>query len=388
MDKHKINQTITLLFVFLIFLIPCLKAQVVINEIGWMGTQHSANDEWIELYNNSSSAIDLSGWQLKSTDENPSITLDGTINSHRYYLLERTSDNTISDISADKIYTGALNNTGENISLIDNKSNTIDQVNCSAGWFAGKNSDKTSMERIDPYTNGSSSNNWGNNNRSTINGHDASDNTIYGTPRHKNSIMDQSLPVLITSFQARLKNDNIIINWYCHYTDVIILFNLYGSHNNIDYTKISEIPVEYNKNNYQCIDKEIKENGTYFYKLEIIENNGSKKYYGPIDIVIEKNNAENNQSTLNIFPNPFNPATTFCFNILEQDWSSNISFKIFNCLGRHITTLTRKISSPGQFKITWNGCDAKGVSVPSGIYFVKLFAADRILASSRMLKLK
>ena len=35
---------------------------VVISEIAWMGTTASSNDEWIELYNNTSSAIDFAGW--------------------------------------------------------------------------------------------------------------------------------------------------------------------------------------------------------------------------------------------------------------------------------------------------------------------------------------
>jgi hypothetical protein len=37
---------------------------VVISEIAWMGTSTSANDEWIELYNNSASPVSLSGWLI------------------------------------------------------------------------------------------------------------------------------------------------------------------------------------------------------------------------------------------------------------------------------------------------------------------------------------
>ena len=42
---------------------------VVINEVGWMGTQASASDEWIELYNPGPTTVDLSSVYL-SDDRN------------------------------------------------------------------------------------------------------------------------------------------------------------------------------------------------------------------------------------------------------------------------------------------------------------------------------
>jgi len=58
--------------------------KVVINEVAWAGTQCSANDEWIELYNNTSEAIDLTGWVLKAVDGSPIITLQGIISPCGY----------------------------------------------------------------------------------------------------------------------------------------------------------------------------------------------------------------------------------------------------------------------------------------------------------------
>jgi len=39
----------------------------------------------------------------------------GFITAHGFYLLERTDDTTVSDIGADQIYTGGLNNNGETL---------------------------------------------------------------------------------------------------------------------------------------------------------------------------------------------------------------------------------------------------------------------------------
>lgn len=132
---------------------------VVISEVAWMGTSTSYNDEWIELYNNTGSAINLSGWTLKATDNQPSINLTGTIPAHGYFLLERTDDTSVSGVAADLIYTGTLENGGEVLELRDNTNTLIDVVG-SGAWYAGNNSSKATMERINKMTSGTNSSNW------------------------------------------------------------------------------------------------------------------------------------------------------------------------------------------------------------------------------------
>ncbi len=123
---------------------------IVVNEIAWMGTESSYSDEWIELYNNTDSAVNLDGWALKAVDDTPKIDLAGIIPGKGFYLLERTDDTTIPNITADHIYTGALSNKGEYLQVFDSQNNLVDEVNCGDGWFAGNNSTKQTMERINP----------------------------------------------------------------------------------------------------------------------------------------------------------------------------------------------------------------------------------------------
>ena len=124
-----------------------ISPDVVINEIAWMGTTNSANDEWVELYNNTDNSINLDGWQLVAQDGTPKITLSGLIPVNGFYLLERTNEDTVPGISADKIYTGALENSGENLKLYDNLNNIVDEVNCSEKWLAGDSAAKQTMEK-------------------------------------------------------------------------------------------------------------------------------------------------------------------------------------------------------------------------------------------------
>ncbi|WP_226577106.1 phospholipase D-like domain-containing protein [Halobacillus litoralis] len=132
------------------------KNDIVINEIAWMGTNVSYNDEWVELYNTTDSSVSLEGWTLNAADGSPQITLSGAIPANGYYLLERTSDATVPEAEADVIYSGSLSNSGETLELNDG-TQVIDSVDA---WYAGDNSTKATMEREDPQVSGTSSSNW------------------------------------------------------------------------------------------------------------------------------------------------------------------------------------------------------------------------------------
>ena len=191
-------------------------SMVVINEIGWMGTATSSNDEWIELYNTTANQIDLSGWTLKSKDGTPNISLSGNIGSFGFYLLERTADTTISDILVDKTYSGALGNGGESLELHDGSGNLKDSADFASGWPAGDNTTKSSMERIDPRQSGDNAINWATNNGITKNGHDAAGQPINGTPRSKNSVYVSLKPSSVTNLAVTGLDGNFgrsILTW-------------------------------------------------------------------------------------------------------------------------------------------------------------------------------
>lgn len=117
---------------------------VVINEIAWMGSTADTADEWIELYNNRNTRIDLTGWRLYAADGSPSIDLSGSIGGQGFYLLERGDDGSVPEVGANLVYTGALGNTGEVLYLADANGNLVDTVNA---WYAGDVASKATMER-------------------------------------------------------------------------------------------------------------------------------------------------------------------------------------------------------------------------------------------------
>gem|GEM_PF-336900 len=167
-------------------ILPPNAGRVIVNEVAWAGTAASTSDEWLELYNTSSGDVDLTGWNL-SDGGDISITLVGTIAAGGYYLLERTADDTVSDIPADQIYSGGLGNAGESLTLRDAGGSIVDTANGNGGeWPAGLVADYRSMERIDPAMPDADAN-WLANDMVHRNGLDAAGAPINGTPRNRNA---------------------------------------------------------------------------------------------------------------------------------------------------------------------------------------------------------
>ena len=176
---------------------PVASFSVLINEVAWSGTAASSNDEWIELHNPGPGPMDLRGWRL-TDDGDLQIALKGALPPYGFYLLERTSDQTVADVAADQIYTGGLNNSGESLWLLDPSGELIDSANADGGaWPAGNDQPRRSMERRGGDDHGG---NWGTFPAFSGVGRDAAGNAIGGTPRQPNAInLPQPKPTGIPS---------------------------------------------------------------------------------------------------------------------------------------------------------------------------------------------
>lgn len=140
-------SNVIILFILLFSFNIVFAKDILINEIAWMGTENSSNDEWIELCNISNEDISLENYKLFIGEKE--IKLKGIVKANSFYVLERTDESTLPNIKADLIYTGSIKNTGEKIILKDNKNDKIDEADFTNGWTAGDNKTKQTAERID-----------------------------------------------------------------------------------------------------------------------------------------------------------------------------------------------------------------------------------------------
>ncbi len=83
------------------------------------------------------------------------------------------------------------------------------------------------------------------------------------------------------------------------------------------------------------------------------------------------------------YPNPFNPTTTIK---LALPAASDFALEIYNIAGQKVRTFSGA-SEAGTLEIVWDGKDASGSTVASGVYFYKV-VAGQFSATKRMVMLK
>jgi hypothetical protein len=166
---------------------------VMINEVAWGGTAASTSDEWIELYNPTSGPVNLNGWILRALDGTPNIPLANVnLGAGQFYLLERSADTVVSDVSATQIFTGDVGNSGEVLQLYNSSGVCVDTANSNGdAWPAGTSSTTFySMERRGVVSDSDTA--WITNvNSASWTKHDArgtssTDYLIHGTPGYAN----------------------------------------------------------------------------------------------------------------------------------------------------------------------------------------------------------
>jgi hypothetical protein len=74
------------------------------------------------------------------------------------------------------------------------------------------------------------------------------------------------------------------------------------------------------------------------------------------------------------YPNPFNPQTTIAFSIRER---GHVTISIYNVAGQHLKTVLDESRAAGSYTdVRWDGTDAAGSPVASGVYLYRLVAGD------------
>jgi hypothetical protein len=82
------------------------------------------------------------------------------------------------------------------------------------------------------------------------------------------------------------------------------------------------------------------------------------------------------------YPNPFNPTTTISYTVPE---SGMTSVKVFNLKGQLVNTLVNQDMAAGTKTVLWNGDDASGKAVSSGLYFLRVENSGRAVTRKMLL---
>ncbi len=119
----------------------------------------------------------------------------------------------------------------------------------------------------------------------------------------------------------------------------------------------------------------------YFSSFKAILN---KIIYGYFNMQIDGVNESNNLSVKSFslsqnYPNPFNPSTIIRYSIPK---TGLVTLKVYDILGREVTTLVNENKTPGNYSVTFNGNN-----LSSGIYFYRI-SAGRYSETKKFILLK
>jgi subtilisin family serine protease len=195
----------------------------------------------------------------------------------------------------------------------------------------------------------------------------------YGKLNANAAIEDAALPIQLASFSGSYVGNSAKLEW-----QTISETNNYG----FNVQRLNELT-----SNFQTIVF-VEGNGTTLtpqsysyiddqpgnsYRLEQIDNDGLKSYFGPI--MLNPNSVADNVPTVfklsQNYPNPFNPTTKISFSLAN---TGHTSLTVYNILGSEVVTLFNGNAEAGkQYVVNF---DAKNLT--SGIYFYKLQSGNSV----------
>ena len=385
-----------LIFVFANFLAFGQKANhLVIAEVyggGGNSTSYYQYD-YIILYNPTSSAVNLNGWSVQYASSSgtswDTTNLSGSIAAGDYYAIQehQGSHGTAGlPFTPDAIGTISMASSSGKVALVNNitKMSSSDpqtdansaalvdfvgfgSANAYEGTGAAPSPSNTkSIRRLD---------NSGNQNNSTNgSGWDSNDNSNDFFTYDLTS-SNPPLPVELKAFAAKVSSNQVDLKWSTSTEVNNYGFNIQRAEagnqgSNYEWKKIGFVRGSGNSNStksYSFNDANIS-SGKYVYRLKQIDNNGKFKYSNSIEVNISE--IPNNYALGQNYPNPFNPTTIINYQIPKRGF---VTLKLFDALGREVSTLVNENKAAGKYSVTLNGS-----RLSSGVYIYKLSSGSFI----------
>lgn len=195
-----------------------------------------------------------------------------------------------------------------------------------------------------------------------------------------------TLPVELSSFTAIMSATNYVqLQWVTQSETNVSGYRLYRSSDLdlstavmlnafIEATNTSQMQV------YVYWDEEVWESGTYYYWLQNLDFDGGSAFHDPISITVNLDDGGSPvipvvQGISSIYPNPFNPNTAVRFGITRP---GNVKVAVYNTRGQMVRELYTGFRDQGTHTLQWDGTDASGNALPSGMYVIRMTAGTQV----------
>ena len=169
--------------------------------------------------------------------------------------------------------------------------------------------------------------------------------------------------VAFSSIAADSRESAIVLHWETAADEALSGFRLYRALHPGDFLCITDSPLSPHERTYE--DRAIEPGKEYRYMVAALTLDGREirsleviaSSIAP-PLVLDQN-----------FPNPFNPQTMITFSLPVQE---QVRLDIYDLSGRLVRRLVDEQMQAGRYQVEWDGTDASGGTVASGVYFYRL----------------
>ncbi len=174
---------------------------------------------------------------------------------------------------------------------------------------------------------------------------------------------DVPIPVLFSDFRAVASATGVAVRWTLYNDEPMAGYTLYRSTGGAQPVAIVEGVM--NPDVRSFVDTDVTPATTYRYEL-VVRTDAGTEFRSPVATVTT---AAAMTSLGQNHPNPFNPATTIEYSLARR---SPVAILIYDAAGALVVRLDEGVREAGAHRVDWNGRNAAGAPVGSGVYFYRI----------------
>jgi hypothetical protein len=181
---------------------------------------------------------------------------------------------------------------------------------------------------------------------------------------------EHSTPVFVSDLAAEPRKEGVIVRWHATGSDlgVFEVFRAPGSDPAPGlYLRIGSAESAGPNGAWQYLDATALPGAIYAYCVQWMSNGVSERF-GPI---VTRALSMQGVTLGPVSPSPARESTTVSFSL---SYAQDVRLEVYDARGRQIRVLSTGVRHAGFHAVVWDGRDARGVSVGSGFYFVRLTA--------------
>jgi len=192
-----------------------------------------------------------------------------------------------------------------------------------------------------------------------------------------------ALAVSVT--RAEAGEGGVVLDWLVSRNDGVEGFKVLRSRNGDAEVVVSGATV-LPASERSFVDGEVVARTNYTYVVVAVEAGGHEVRSAPTEVFVSGGGFDERPGygLEPNYPNPFNPATTIAFDLPGP---GPVAITIYDTHGRRVRTLGNHPGATGRNEIVWDGRDAAGLTVASGVYYYRLESRFGV-RTSRMVVLK